>query len=617
MKLIYLPLFVACILILTSLSSANIIINEFTTDPQQDWSGNGFITDGTDEWFELYNPTPNPVDLSGWTLYLIDTSPEAESLTGTILPFGYLNVLNPQGVQNNNGQIILYDLLGNQIDSVSYGNWDDGILSDNAPDGNSDSIENECLARIPNSHDTNNDNLDFVKTLCTYNGFNNGDETPFCGDGDLYDFGDLFLEEECDSGVDNGVVCEAAYEGTCEYCSSGCELITITGPFCGDFKTDPPQEQCDDGNNRNNDGCSSSCQNELITIPPSSESGGNSIPGSISIEEFAPIIWQCGNRLLRDDEMQPWRGTGLNDRLLERAGNYLFDGESYEINVVVFDKNKIQDVIVDLILEGGEDLSINCIPNHHFRKFESCNARIDEEEISEFNYDTMRAFTCKFTALSSEYMYGPFMISVQAKETSGNIGSFDEITPLFLNPIISLGIEGDILFDDVRPGTASYSQIIIENQAEGGVLLDMFVAGKNWPSSDPDLGRCLDPTTGELENYLSLGAFRYYAENGAWDTRADAGIDSGYSSVVRDSSDPEGYININQLLNDGFEEAMFNDAEIIQTGGFVIPIVGFRANTLSPGGNMALTFRLDLPEPCYGNFQSAHDGSFFIYGEAI
>ena len=31
------------------------------------------------------------------------------------------------------------------------------------------------------------------------------------------------------------------------------------GPFCGDGKLDP-QEQCDDGNNNTNDGCSTTCR---------------------------------------------------------------------------------------------------------------------------------------------------------------------------------------------------------------------------------------------------------------------------------------------------------------------------------------------------------------------
>ena len=60
---------------------------------------------------------------------------------------------------------------------------------------------------------------------------------------------------------------------------------------------------------------------------------------------------------------------------------------------------------------------------------------------------------------------------------------------------------------------------------------------------------------------------------------------------------------------------MFNDAEILQANP--LP-VGYAANLLYAGSSgMSITFRLDLPEPCYGQFESAADGSIFFYGEAV
>ncbi len=44
------------------------------------------------------------------------------------------------------------------------------------------------------------------------------------------------------------------------------------------------------------------------------------------------------------------------------------------------------------------------------------------------------------------------------------------------------------------------------------------------------------------------------------------------------------------------------------TGGYYL------GNVLSPGAEIALTFRLALPEPCNGDFDS---GSIFFWGEAI
>ncbi|MCP3686387.1 MAG: hypothetical protein GY861_27400 [bacterium] len=83
-------------------------------------------------------------------------------------------------------------------------------------------------------------------------------ENPFiCGDG-TRDPG-----ESCDAGVNNGVPCSPPYAGNCTYCSSDCEIVIIQNPsYCGDGTIDSPYEECDDGNNINGDGCSSTCHSE-------------------------------------------------------------------------------------------------------------------------------------------------------------------------------------------------------------------------------------------------------------------------------------------------------------------------------------------------------------------
>jgi len=37
-------------------------------------------------------------------------------------------------------------------------------------------------------------------------------------------------------------------------------------------------------------------------------------------------------------------------------------------------------------------------------------------------------------------------------------------------------------------------------------------------------------------------------------------------------------------------------------------------NVLAPGAEMAITFKLSLPEPCNGNFDT---GSLYFFGEAV
>lgn len=59
--------------------------------------------------------------------------------------------------------------------------------------------------------------------------------------------GDDYVEsgvESCDDGADNGDVCEADYEGSCNYCNAQCQYKTRSGGYCGD-ETVNGDEVCD------------------------------------------------------------------------------------------------------------------------------------------------------------------------------------------------------------------------------------------------------------------------------------------------------------------------------------------------------------------------------------
>ena len=67
--------------------------------------------------------------------------------------------------------------------------------------------------------------------------------------------------ETCDAWVNNGVVCDPAYWGSCSYCSSQCRTVDILWWVCGDGIVHLLDgEQCDDGNTENNDACPNDCQ---------------------------------------------------------------------------------------------------------------------------------------------------------------------------------------------------------------------------------------------------------------------------------------------------------------------------------------------------------------------
>ena len=78
-------------------------------------------------------------------------------------------------------------------------------------------------------------------------------------------------------------------------------------------------------------------------------------------------------------------------------------------------------------------------------------------------------------------------------------------------------------------------------------------------------------------------------------------------------TDAEGYLNIDYGIGFNDPNKFYNNMEILQAG----PILGatyYGANLLAPGAEMAITFRLSLPEPCNGDFDS---GKIYFWGEAI
>lgn len=127
---------------------------------------------------------------------------------------------------------------------------DDGNYDDD--DGCSRNCEDETRVQEP----VKESQYDFtrVSETTTYKVFMNGSfshtlEIPFG-------------EEVCDYGVDNGVICEPGYGGTCYYCSDACQLVEVSWSVCGDGRVNHLSESCDDGNLISGDGCSSTCQKE-------------------------------------------------------------------------------------------------------------------------------------------------------------------------------------------------------------------------------------------------------------------------------------------------------------------------------------------------------------------
>jgi len=337
---------------------------------------------------------------------------------------------------------------------------------------------------------------------------------------------------------------------------------------------------------------------------------------NIETEDFPPMIWMCDQRIVRDDNVETGRVSAGGQELLERTKNYAFEGEQISWKVLVLDKNgyeKIKDVYVSVgpVQGNGEYIEANCVLDHVLPYNESisssCNARIQEEEITHALADNIMAYyTCTLTVESPASMHGEYWITASIVDLDGLLGTMAENEYWFLNPVVALTIGGTPLnFGIVRPGTVAYSNTLkVGNGAEtgSGVMMDMFVSGTDF--TDPSHSGAKCPTT----NQLSLKNFRYFATNGAYATQNDQHVNSG--GAVTRNKDAEGYVNIE--YGNYFSRALYNDAEIIQSPA--MDGLYYRGNILSPGSEMSVTLKLALPLPCNGDFS---DGKIFFWGEAI
>lgn len=352
----------------------------------------------------------------------------------------------------------------------------------------------------------------------------------------------------------------------------------------------------------------------LISVVPSvlATDVGGGVALNIQTEDFEPLVWLCGDRVVYDDATEPGRFSGNGQQMLERINNYAFEGEQIQWTVLVMDKNginKVSDVYATIGSSqgAGNDIEANCqrVGFQGVDVFNECNARILEENV-QWNPQLMDFYQCTLTVETSDSMYGEYWVTVEAEDLDGLTGTMDENEYWFFNPIIALSVDNTLEFENVRPGTSAYSNtLLVGNDADvsSGVMLDMFISGTDFYDSASSGAMCPDTNTLELTN------FRYYAVNGAYSTKTDAQVNSA-GSVAR-NRDNEGYVNIE--YGDAFNNPypFYDDAEIIQAqhqGPYWV------ANLLAPGAEMSVTFKLNLPEPCNGDFDT---GSIYFWGEAV
>lgn len=252
-----------------------------------------------------------------------------------------------------------------------------------------------------------------------------------------------------------------------------------------------------------------------------------------------------------------------------REGNYIFENEKILADIFVrnpSEVNNINQVVVTIGVtqEIGNDIEGQCIEN---RK-EKSNLNKDIR----FNPLTDRWYKCEFTAETPDSMYGEYFITVEAITMDNSAIAENMNLYYFVNPVIAVSVDGDVIFENVEGGKSYLSgTILIGNDVDegSGVPLDLYISGTNFYDPDSSTAKC--PST----NQLSLNQITYKANYG--------GIETSFESIP---------------YNDNF------NLEIVK------PII--KGIKVTPGGEVSVVFKLDVPEICVGNFNT---GDIFFWGK--
>lgn len=382
---------------------------------------------------------------------------------------------------------------------------------------------------------------------------------------------------------------------------------------------------------------------------------GTGLGIDIQPEDFLPLIWM--NADSRVFYRNPADGGA---EMIERTNNYAFEGEQIAWEVLVMDKNgeeKIKDVYVTIgAVQGeGNDIEVNCDNAHagDGSNIDRFNARIGEEQLHVLDADTMAVYNCILTVETPNSMYGEYWVVGEVEDLDGNQADFDENEYWFFNPVVALAVDGELAFENVRQGSAAYSDTLrITNDADegSGVLLDMTISGTDFydPSSSgakcPVSNRIRLNSGGTGHDYTTEGAVNpagsfarsaqtncdnpAFKEN-EWDQSDDLATETDFdvlcyfatNGAYKTSNDNtrrdiEGYVGIPYETGEESDRAPVisstNSAHRIDLGSGAKEY--FAGNVLSPGADMSVTFRLFLPEPCNGQFS---DGQIYFWGEAI
>ncbi len=252
-------------------ATGSLVISEIMINSQA-------ISSTLGEWVEIYNPGDQAIDLNGLTLRDEKTDKVSlQLLKAARIPPKAFWLLSPSADKAQNGGInvnVSYEKFGtftlnNAVPDQVIIEWNGNII-----DEVSYLAKGQGCTLNPPVPDCNNAGYPMIKGKSMqldpggYTATKNDDYTNWCA-----------AKATFGSGGDWGTPgqtnppCINPCDGKADYTNCGAGLICMTGqcapaPKCGDGILQPNNnEECDDGNNKDGDGCSATCKKEVPSQP--------------------------------------------------------------------------------------------------------------------------------------------------------------------------------------------------------------------------------------------------------------------------------------------------------------------------------------------------------------
>ncbi len=160
------------------------------------------------------------------------------------------------------------------------------------------------------------------------------------------------IDSKAYNGTDTSIAVDSNNKSHISYCGGGADLMYATNApiFCGNGIIDP-DEQCDDGNTFSGDGCSSTCQFEVIVIKVLVPNGGDVLPSGGTYA----ICWEAPSNAVKFD-LRYSTNNGTSWNLIKSVTG--LSCTHWEVPVVPVNKKKCRAEVIGYdsngVLVGGD-----------------------------------------------------------------------------------------------------------------------------------------------------------------------------------------------------------------------------------------------------------------------